>query len=122
PKSLLDGLIVTHHTSLNPLGQPGTALGGTAGLGVVLGAEAAADVLRLVSKCADKHGVLLILGAKKPDNIHVSGCAPSIELSLLAALALFLPRLQQLDDGLLHPLGRIGAGEVFVEGVAGKRH
>ena len=35
-------------------------------------------------------------------------------------LALALPLFQQLDDGLLHPLGRRAPGEIFAQGVAGK--
>ena len=35
-------------------------------------------------------------------------------------LALALPLFQQLDDGLLHPLGRIAPGEIFAQGVAGE--
>src|SRR5699024_10394500 len=35
--------------------------------------------------------------------------------ALLTALALFLPPLQPLDDGVLHLLGRVGFGEVFLQ-------
>ena len=35
-------------------------------------------------------------------------------------LALALPLFQQLDDGLLHPLGRIAPGKIFAQGVAGE--
>ena len=35
-------------------------------------------------------------------------------------LALALPLFQQLDDGLLHPLGRVAPGEIFAQGVAGE--
>lgn len=37
-----------------------------------------------------------------------------VSVAPLRPLALFLPRFQQADDRVLHPLGRIGAGEILV--------
>ena len=46
----------------------------------------------------------------------------SQRLPFLVSLTLFLPCLQQLDDGFLHPLGRIAFREILPQGVRGKCH
>lgn len=43
-------------------------------------------------------------------------------LPFLAALTLLHPRLQQLDNGLFHPLRGIALGEILAELVRGERH
>ena len=52
---------------------------------------------------------------KKPDQEKrfLSGVMSCISLSLLIALALFHPAIQQFDDGLFHALRCIGPREVF---------
>lgn len=37
--------------------------------------------------------------------------------SLLVSLSLFHPVFKQLDDGFLHPLRRVGTGEVFADSI-----
>ena len=52
-KRLHDGLFVAHNPSLDPLRQPGTALGGAALFSGKLGAERTVNVFRLVLECVD---------------------------------------------------------------------
>ena len=41
---------------------------------------------------------------------------------LIAALLLFLPRIQKLDDFLLHLFGRVAAGEILPQGLVFDGH